>query len=146
MDNALYAVNDAAIIGGATFAYVDRGITLQAEATVFELVRVRGSEAQPDKTKTNLTTGIHAGYFVLPQLSLGGELRYQRYLSTPKFVETDPTSTLRDTLSVAAGARAHVKLAGKQWLRPALAYARGLDDPMSGRSYQVIQIDLLYTY
>lgn len=146
MDNAMFAVNDLSLIGGVSLAYVDSGLTLQVEATLFELIRVRGSDVQPDKTKTNFTSGIYAGYFLAKQISIGGELRYQRYLSTPKFVEADMTDTVRDTLSAAVGVRAHFKLDAKQWLRPGIAYGRGLDDPMTGRSYQVVQVDVLYTY
>jgi hypothetical protein len=146
MDNALFAVNDMTLIVGASAAYVDRGLTLQAEVTAFELIRVKGAAFQPDKFKTNLTTGLYAGYFLAKQVSLGAELRYQRYLSTPKFVSNDPTATLRDSLSAALGVRTHWKLQGKQWLRPGIAYARGLDDPMTNRNYQVLQVDLLYIY
>jgi hypothetical protein len=146
MDNAMFAVNDLSLIAGASIAYVEHGLTLQAEATVFELIRVRGSDVQPDKAKTNFTSGIYAGYFLAKQLSIGGELRYQRYLSTPKFIENDMTGTLRDSLSAAAGVRGHFKLDATQWLRPGIAYARGLDDPMTGKSYQVVQLDVLFTY
>jgi hypothetical protein len=146
MDNALFAVNDAAAIGGIDLAYVDRGLTLQVEATLFQLVRVRGDAVQPDSTKTNMTSGIHAGYFVLPWLSLGAELRYQRYLSTPSFVDADPTGANRDALSAAAGVRGHFKLGGTRVLRPGIAYARGLDDPMAGRGYDVVQIDVPFSF
>jgi hypothetical protein len=144
MDNALFAVNDATMIAGADLAYVDRGFTVQAEVTLFELIRVRGDEVQPDKAKTNFTSGLHVGYFPMTWLSVGGELRYQRYLSTPMFVEATPA--LRDTVSAAVGVRGHVKLAGKRWLRPGIAYSRGLDDPMSGRSYDVVQLDVPYVF
>lgn len=146
MDNALFAVNDLTPIGGVGLAYVAGGFTVQAEATVLQLMRVRGDEAQPDSAKTNFTSGLHAGYFPLPWLSIGGELRYQRYLSTPAFVEADPTGASRDNLSAALGVRGHVKLGGGRWLRPGVAYSRGLDDPMSGRSYDVVQIDVPFVF
>lgn len=146
MDNALFAVNDLTLIGGASVAYVDRGLTVQGEVTLFELVRVRGDEVQPDTTKTNMTSGLFAGYFVVPQLSVGGELRYQRWLAAPKAVEMDTTGKTRDTVTAAIGVRGHLELAGKQWLRPALSYARGLDDPMQDRSYQIVQLDIIYAY
>jgi hypothetical protein len=147
MDNAMFAVNDLAVIAGASAAYVDKGLTLQAEVTLFELVRVRGEDIQPDKLKTNMTTGLFAGYFVAKQLSLGAEVRYQRYLSTPVFVANDPTTAIRDQLTVAGGLRTHFKLdGGKKWLRPGLAYARAVDAPMTGRNYQIVQLDLLFIY
>jgi hypothetical protein len=144
MDNALFAVNDATAIAGADLAYVKNGLTVQAEVTLFELIRVRGDQVQPDKAKTNFTSGLHAGYFPLPYLSVGAELRYQRYLSTPMFVEATPA--LRDTVSAAIGVRGHIKMGGKRWLRPGIAYSRGLDDPMSGRSYDVVQVDVPYSF
>jgi hypothetical protein len=146
MDNALFAPNDLALITGASAAYVDGGLTVQAEATLFELIRVRGAAVQPDKEKTNLTSGLYAGYFVVKQVSIGGELRYQRYLSTPSFVAADPTSAIRDTLSAAVGVRTHWKLDATQWIRPGVSYTRGLDDPMKGRSFNIVQLDLLYAY
>jgi hypothetical protein len=146
MDNAMFAVNDLALIGGASVAYVDRGVTVQAEMTLFQLFRVRAEDTQPDERKTNMTSGLSVGYFVIKQLSLGAELRYQRWLSTPKAVANDMTSTLRDTLSAAAGARGHFKLEGARWLRPGISYGRGVDDPMTNRHYQIVQIDVLFAY
>jgi len=146
MDNAMFAVNDLTPIAGADLAYVAHGLTIQAEVTLFELIRARGSSAQPDAFKTNVTTGLHAGYFLLPQLSASGELRYQRYLSTPSFVELDPTGASRDAWSAAIGLRAHVALGGTRWLRPGLSYARGLDEPAAHRRYQSIQIDVPFVF
>ncbi len=146
MDNAMFAVNDVAFIAGASAAFVDSGFTLQAEATVFQLVRVRGADVQPDKTKTNMTSGISLGYFIVKQLSVGGELRYQRWLSTPKAVANDMTGTTRETITAAVGLRTHWQLEGKRWLRPGVAYTRGVDDPMMGRHYQVVQLDVLFAY
>jgi len=142
MDNAMFAVNDHALIGGADLAYVKGGLTVQAEFTVFQLTRVRGEDIQPDAHKTNFTSGVHAGYFATPWLSLGAELRYQRWLSTPKAVANDASGASRDNMTAAAGVRGHIKLSGKRWLRPGLAYTRPIDDPMSGRGYDIIQVDV----
>jgi hypothetical protein len=142
MDNAMFAVNDHALIAGADLAYVKNGFTVQAEITLFELSRVRGEKVQPDAHKTNLTAGIHAGWFAMPWLSLGAELRYQRYLSTPMFVANDPTGASRDNLTTAVGVRGHIKLSGKRMLRPGIAYTRPIDDPMSGKGYDIIQLDV----
>lgn len=142
MDNAMFAVNDHTLIGGAGLAYVKGGFTIQAEVTVLQLTRVRGEDVQPDTHKTNVTSGLHAGYFAMPWLSLGAELRYQRWLSTPKAVANDVTGATRDNMTAAAGVRGHVKLSGKRWLRPGLSYTRPLDDPMSGRGYDIIQVDV----
>jgi hypothetical protein len=141
MDNALFAVNHATPIVGADIAYVAGGFTVQAEATLLQLIRVRGNDmTAPDQAITNFTSGIHAGYFPVGWLSIGGEVRYQRYLSTPAVVDANPAA--RDNLSTAIGVRGHFHLGGKRWLRPGLAYARGIDDPMSDASYHVVQIDV----
>ena len=144
MDNALFAINDLTPIVGIDAAYVASGLTLQLEATLFELFRVRGDAVQPDAYKTNFTSGAQVGYFVLPSLSTNLELRYQRWLTTPAAVDAAPPT--RDTLSAAFGLRGHIDLGAKRWLRPGLSYARGLDDPMSGRNYQIVQIDVPFTF
>jgi hypothetical protein len=142
MDNALFAVNDLVVFPGLDLAWVAHDFTVQAELTLLELIRVRGATAQPDSAKTNLTMGLHVGYFVIPELSVGAELRYQRWLTTPVAVERDASGATRDNLTVALGLRAHLPLGGTWTLRPGLAYARGLDSPMSAQSYNVAQLDL----
>jgi hypothetical protein len=141
MDSAMFAVNDLAILPGVGMAWVADGATVQIEATLIELVRVRGESVQPDFAKTNFASGLHVGYFVLPVLSLGAELRYQRWLMPPAAVAADATGALADTLSVAVGLRGHFKL-GNIWLRPGLAYARGVDAPMTTADYHVVQVDV----
>ena len=139
MDNSMFAVNDLTPTLGLDVAYVAHGFTLQAEGTLFELFRVRGDIVQKDQYKTNFTTGLHAGYFLASWLCASAELRYQRYLTTPIAVVMTPDA--RDNLTVAGGLRLvfhHVK--------PGVSYARGLDEPMSGRSYQIIQLDLPFAF
>ncbi len=143
MDNAMFAVNDLTPIVGVDAAYVAGGLTLQAEATLFELVRVRGETVQKDAYKTNFTSGLHAGYFVLPSLCASAELRYQRYLTTPAAVVMMPDA--RDTLTAAVGVRALWKT-DRYTVRPGLSFARGLDQPMRGRSYEIIQLDLPFAF
>jgi long-subunit fatty acid transport protein len=72
-------------------------------------------------------------------LSLGGEVRYQRWLSTPTSVTTPE---LRDNLTVAVGPRFHFKVSESLTLRPGLAYAFALDAPMSTLKYSIVQLDL----
>jgi long-subunit fatty acid transport protein len=109
---------------------------------VLQLTRVRGEQKQVDKSRTNLTAGLHLGYFFIPALSAGAELRYQRWLSTPDNVKKDKTGTLRDTLTFAIGVRGHIKLNESLVLRPGIAYVRGLDAPMSKQHYNVFQLDV----
>ena len=77
MDNALFAVNYLTPFPGIDLAWVKSGLTIQAEVTLFELIRARGDVVDKDAARTNFTSGFHVGYFVIPELSVGGELRYQ---------------------------------------------------------------------
>lgn len=177
MDNAMFAVNDFVVFPGVGFAYVKNGLTVQVEVTVLELLRVKGDGVgtnaagaptpgvleQPEKVKTNLTSGLHIGYFVMPMLSLGAELHYQRWLNAPIAIEQaedlkDKGTTLnraqviaeasRDQMSVEIGPRFHFKIGEKSWIRPGIAYERGIDRPMAatgsgaGANYHNIQIHI----
>lgn len=142
LDNAMFAANFLTVFPGADLAYVKGGFTAQVEVTVLELIRARGSKVEKDEARTNLTSGLHLGYFVVPELSFGAELRYQRWLSTPAAVDADKTGATRDNLSAALGARFHIPVADKVFLRPGIAYVRGLDDPMDAQGYQIIQLDV----
>lgn len=142
LDNALFAVNDFTVIPGLSAAYVAHDFTAQAEITLLHLMRVRGERAQPEASKTNLTMGLHLGYFLIPELSIGSELRYQRWLNAPFAVEKDPTDVTRDNLTGVLGPRAHFKV-GDVWLRPGISYGRGLDKPLSAPGdYHFVQFDL----
>jgi hypothetical protein len=76
----------------------------------------------------------------LPVLSLGAEIRHQRWLSTPPAVGRN--ENLRDNTTFAIGPRLHFELAPKVWLRPGIAYARGLDKPMTDANYNIVQLDV----
>lgn len=150
MDNAMFAVNYFTAIAGGDIAYVDRKLTVQGEATLFQLLRVHGDEKgaqSTDSARTNSTIGLHVGYFVIPALSFGAELRYQRWLTTPTKLNTmgakvDIASANMDTTSVAIGPRAHFTITDGIWMRPGISYARVLDQPLAGQSYSMVQIDL----
>jgi hypothetical protein len=155
MDNAMFAVNYFTAIVGADAAYVAHKLTVQAEATVFQLFRARGDnnlKASNDSTRTNSTFGLHVGYFLLPMLSIGSELRYQRWLSTPTtgaknattgvITSTNFADNKLDTMTVAIGPRFHFKVGKSIWIRPGLSYARGLDRPLTDASYNIFQFDV----
>lgn len=140
MDNAMFAVNDMVFIPGLGIAYVAHKLTVQAEITLLQLMRARGERGQADGARTNFTTGLHVGYFIIPQLSLGAEIRHQRWLTTPAAVAKD--EALRETTSFAVGPRVHFKLGKTTWARPGVAFAMGLDDPMMAKEHKIIQIDI----
>jgi hypothetical protein len=142
MDNAMFAADYFTVFPGIDLAYLKHGFTVQLEVTVLELLRVRGdSNPANDSARTNFTAGLHAGYFFISQLSAGAELRHQRWLSTPTPIKVDE-DTLRDTSTVAIGVRGHFKLSEDVWLRPGIAYVRGLDDPMDIQNYNIVQLDV----
>ncbi len=143
MDNSLFAVNDVAVIPGIDIAYVAHGLTVQLEATLFQLERVRGAAVQLEASKTNLTGGLHAGYFLLDFLSIGAELRYQRWLNAPFAVEHNKPGTSVDLASLGVGPRLHFELAPGIWIRPGLSYTRGFDPPMTQPANDnIVQLDV----
>jgi hypothetical protein len=148
MDNSMFAVDYFTAIGGLDAAWIAHRVTLQAEATLFQLFRVRGSGTGPatDSTRTNSTFGLHAGVFIIPQLSVGGELRYQRWLTTPTQLVMMKTVAIpdanMDTMTFAVGPRAHIPFGHGMFFRPGISYARGLDKPLTASSYNMVQVDL----
>ncbi len=143
MDNALFAVNYWTVIGGLGLARITPGLTLQAEVTVLQLTRARGPDTQ-DASRTNFTAGLHAGHFFSPKLSLGAELRVQRWLTNAAPVRNDPSARQQFTLGL--GPRFHFRLGGKRWLRPGLSWTRSFDDPMKKSGYDVFQLDVPFAY
>lgn len=91
-----------------------------------------------------MTGRVHVGYFPLPHVSVGSELRVQRWLTQAAPVRRDPMA--RETVTFAVGLRAHVWLADQRWLRPGIAYARALYDPLARESYDMIQLDIPLTF
>ena len=119
MDNAMFAVNYFTPLLGGGVAYVDHKLTVQLEATVLQLFRVRGADAtasSTDSARTNSTAGIHVGYFVIPQLSFGAELVTSAGSAPTDASSTWPRSDIpdasKDTMSVAIGPRGQLRRSG----------------------------------
>ena len=138
MEGSLFAVNYWTVIAGGDLTYVSPAVSLQAEATFFQLTRVRGPETQ-DASRTNFTGGIHAGHFFSPSVSIGAEFRVQRWLSNASPVVSDPAARQQFTFGI--GPRFHFKV-GESWFRPGISYTRALDDPMARKGYNIVQLDL----
>lgn len=149
VDNALFQINYMTPIVGADIAYVGHDLTLQFEATVLELIRVRGEEKDKDKARTNLVFGLHGGYFLLPQLSVGVELRYQYWASHETFEKMNNPDII-DNWTLGFGPRAHIKLNEKMWLRPGVSLTMGLDLPTGfaggGFEYKLVQVDVPFFF
>lgn len=142
MDNAMFAVNDLTVFPGVDLVYAARGLSVQAEATVLQLMRARGDKVQPDTSKTNLTMGLHAGYFLHPVVSVGAELRYQRWLAAPKAIKALPDNAAMDNLTFALGPRFHIEIARGVVARPGVSFGMPLDAPMKDAGYTLWQLDL----
>jgi hypothetical protein len=138
MDNALFAVNYFTIIGGVGVTRVTKGLTLQTEITVLELLRARGPKTQ-DQKRTNLTLGLHAGHFFGARVSLGSELRLQRWMTDAAPVRANAKA--RETLTFGIGPRLHFK-AGKRWIRPGVSWTHALDNPLKKQGYDMLALDV----
>jgi len=138
MDNAMFAVNYHVLIGGLSLARVSPRLTAQAELTALQLTRVRGPDSQ-DASRTNLTVGLHLGHFLTPRVSVGADLRLQRWMTNAAPVRADRRA--REQLTVALGSRLHLRSGGR-WIRPGLSYTRALDGPMSRLGYDILQFDV----
>ena len=143
MEGSLFAVNYWTVVAGGDLTYVAPWISLQAEVTFFQLTRVRGPETQ-DSSRTNLTSGIHAAHFFSTAASLAVEFRLQRWLSNASPVVSDPDA--RQQSSFGIGPRFHFKVGEKNWFRPGLSYNRYLDKPLTSRDYNLVQLDLPFSF
>jgi hypothetical protein len=158
MDGALFLVNDVSVIPGIDIAYVKYGLTVQLEATYLEIMRARAGEQgtpgyQPEVTKRNFVSGLFVGYSIIPQLSAGVELRYQRWLKPPHGIrnvrDSDHAAYNKEVgdlqihnMTVALGVRGNFKIGEKTFFRPALSYAMGVMGQIADQKYHLIQLDL----
>lgn len=141
-DDTLYAVNYLTPMLGGDFAYVNRGFTAQAEVTVQELIRVRGGKSPSghDRLRTNAALGLHLGYFIGAHFSVGGDVRFEHWIS-------HPIMTARSTTTLALGPRLHFKLGSETAIHPGLSLMRGFDSRASSasmvtRQTTAVQLDI----
>ena len=152
MDNAMFAVNYFTAIAGGGVAYVDHKLTVQLEATLLQLFRVRGDgAASGDRLDAHQLDGRPA----------------RRVLHRPDAVRRRRAAlpALADHADAAGdghdhehrqhrdghgddGDRTARPLPGRQgvWLRPGIAYARGLDTPLTTSSYNMVQVDVPFYF
>lgn len=144
VENPLFAVNDLSMLPGVDVAYVDHGLTLQLEATICELVRVRGAEAQLEASKTAFVGGAYAGYFLTKFLSVGAEFRIQWWLDPPFAVQNHKPNTSNDLTSLGVGPRFLFRAGPDVTIRPGIAYSRGFDPPMTPKASNdsIVQLDI----
>lgn len=137
LDNALFVTDHVGGIIGAGFGYVDHGWTIQLDATLLVFGRAEGTG---DEAVVNSTFGLLVGYFVVPELSVAGEIHHQHFVSDPAAVAAQPE--LRSQTSATLGLRAHAQLGQGVWLRPGVSWSVGFDPPMSADAWQVFQLDV----
>lgn len=137
-DQAMFEVEDATAIAGADVAYVDHGFTAQLEATVMQGVRVRGAG---DRLRTNSAFAAHVGTFLGDHVSIGADVRYQRWLSP-----TDAMTPV-DSAAVAVGVRVHFAVGEHARIHPGLSLTRGLDHaPLLSSEATAIEVSLPVTF
>jgi hypothetical protein len=154
-DDAMFAVNYLTPMVGGDFAYVSHGFTAQVEATLQELIRVRGcnSASALDQFRTNAALGLHLGYFIGSHFSLGSDLRYQRWLSHPTTLNAATGAQVplsdrnMDTVTLAAGLRLHFGFGKHTSIRPGVSIMRGFDGrafaaPLVAAQTTAVQLDL----
>jgi hypothetical protein len=154
-DDAMFAVNYLTAVAGVDVAYVNHGFTAQAEATLLQQLRVRGerSDSATDAFRTDAAVGLHLGLFIGSHVSVGSDVRYQRWLSHPTTIDALTgarvaiSAAKMDSFTVAFGPRLHFPLGQHAGIHPGLSYTRGFDArgfaaPLVTAQTNALQIDV----
>jgi len=146
-DQAMFEVNYLTESVGVAVAYVGHGFTAQADAMLHQGFRVRGSEAADSGggARTSGAVGLHLGAFIGSHISVGADLRYQRWLSEPTIMAA------ADTTTIAIGPRLHFRIGKEMSIHPGFSLsrgidARGLDAPLVTSQATTVQLDLPVTF
>jgi hypothetical protein len=145
MDNPLFMPDYLTAWPGFDIAYVTKGFTVQGEVSLAFYTKVRGPQTEKS-SNSDLSMGLHLGYFLFPFWSVGADLRHQRWLTNVSFVVADPSRDSRDVTTIAVGTRAHIELGETLRFRPGLSLTFGLDRPVSSSHYKTVQIDLPFNF
>jgi hypothetical protein len=138
MDNNAFAANDLGVPTGLSLAFVKRGLTAQVDGTIIASGRVKGTGG--DGAKVNSTFGFFLGYLLVPEISIGAELRYQYYLLPPSLVDLDPSA--RDNLTAGGGGRIELELSDSVRMRPGICVSTGLAGYVEQQSFRMLQFDV----
>jgi hypothetical protein len=154
-DDVMFAVNYLTEMVGGDFAYVGHGFTAQVEATLEELVRVRGGKSSSalDQFRTDAVVGLHLGYFIGSHFSVGSDLRYQRWLSHPTTLNAATRTQVplsdrdMDAVTVAAGLRLHFGFGEQTSIHPGISVMRGFEGrgfaaPLVTAQTTAVQLDI----
>jgi hypothetical protein len=140
MDNNAFVPNDLGFPTGLSLAFVHRGLTAQLDGTIIASGRVKGTGNADDNARVNSTFGFFLGYLIIPEISLGAELRYQYFLLPPAFVERDPSA--RANLSAGAGGRIDIELTDTTRVRPGICLSTGVAGYVEQQSFRMVQFDV----
>jgi hypothetical protein len=140
MENNAFIPNNLGAPTGVSVAFVHGGVTAQLDTTMIPAGRVKGPDAEPAGITLNSTSGFFFGYFVIPEISVGFELRYQRFILAPPVAERDPTA--RDNLTAGAGGRLEIELSYTTRMRPGICFSTGLVGHVEQQSYRMLQFDV----
>jgi len=142
VDGAMFDVNYMTGILTADAAYVSGGFTAQGEVTLQHGFRVRGDG---DGGRASAAAGIHVGQFLGSHVSVGADLRHQRWLSKPSMM----TESKLALTTVTVGARVHFR-AGGAGFAPGISLTRGLDGgvdaPLVTEDAMSVQLDVPMTF
>jgi hypothetical protein len=150
MDNALFAVNYFTPIVGLGAAFIRWGWTFQAEATVLQLIRVRGENhrSATDDMRTNFTVGASVGYLIHRYVTASAEFHYQHWLSAPNLLNP-PAPALAPSVNQASfevGVRTNLPFSRTILARPGIAFGMGFNGAMAEREYKVLHVDFPITF
>lgn len=138
MDGALFATSYLTAALGLGLAHVERGVTIQIEAAVFDLLRLKGSDPEP--TRSNFTAGASVGWLAFGVVNVGVEVHWQQWISTPRAVRKDASA--RDQLTVGGGLRVNVPVFERVLARPGVGWFQAIDDPMARAGYRIVVVDV----
>lgn len=143
MDNALFAVNYLTPTAGVGAVFIKYGLTVQAEVTLLQLIRVRGETRDADPMRTNFTAGLHVGYLIVPWLTASGELHYQHWLYNPSIdpTPTNPAGKPAGQATAEIGLRANVPLSRTILARPGVAFGFPIGGQMGTDDYRILHFD-----
>lgn len=131
-------------------AWIHEGLTIQLDLTLLYAIGSRAPVRERYDDSTNFVGQLWVGYAALPWLTLGAELRHQRFVDAPAPIRgadaampDGPTQAYQTSL--AGGVRLRIPL-GSVTLLLAASYARGLDGWMWAHDDNVFQLDLPFAF
>lgn len=129
---------------GAGVSLTVAGVTAHLQVDVHQLIRARAEQIDAyDTAATALAPDISLSYPVLPRLSVFAHFTEFRMLTTPRFVEADPS--WRSEQFVSTGTSLDIDLGGARTLTGTLTYARPISGPLAAQSYQALELDSALT-